>query len=231
MDNNTLTRCFSGLAERLHQIKYTPVDQITVKPEWVINSITEDDFWTNNLEEIQDYLFQYKNEVQDLLKDLSNILLNLSLAPIEIRSPDFPFQVTETISPEIKKQKLKQELTAELEQYESRLDKLLTEVGARMEGLGSDRFTNAGFKITLDLTVEEIGQFFNLLYESGLIVSKDKSGNTILEKQALAEFLSRNFSSKRKGNPSVAALNNAFSKPASAKVEAYFRKLHNAAKI
>lgn len=224
MNNPKLNLCFSGLSNRLYQIKIATGPTHVIQKEWTLSALNDEEFWGNDLEDIQTYLYQYREEIQDILQEIPDILNNMKLLVIEIKSTEFPFLVVETVSPEQQKTDILNKWTLELKYYQNELEKYLFEVEKRLVGLGTNRFSNAGFKITLNLTANEIAQFFNLLYENGIIETQDKNG-TYLEKQKLANFISKNFNSKRSKNLSPLNIKNAFSDEYSSNLEASIKRL------
>ena len=99
-------------------------------------------------------------------------------------------------------------MTAELKYYSIELENIFNQVVEKASQLGDSRFSNAGFKVKLNLTVEEIGYLFNLFFESGLIVKKSPSDITSLTKEELGSFISKNFSSRKAENISKNSLVN-----------------------
>ena len=61
---------------------------------------------------------------------------------------------------------------------------------------GSEKFSNAGIKINLALSIPEIGSLFGWLYDAKLISNTKENGDKFT-KLDMASFISKNFTTNR----------------------------------
>lgn len=196
-DSQTLQKCFASLEEQLYNIKNDIATRHKPNEQYVIDEIIEGGIFGSNLEDAQDYLYHYKTKIDDLIIEIPSLTANAFL--VENRIPgENPFEFT-LITIQQQKQEMQEITLKELAFYSNKLDDLLKNVDDKMDSIGTDRFTNAGFKIRLDLNNEAIGSLFNTLYENN-IISQKKSDGSKFTKVELADFISKNFMSNTSGH-------------------------------
>ena len=194
--NEKLFQCFSSLETQLFNIENQAAASRPNK-EYAIDEIIDGGVFQFNPEDAQDHLNHYIQKVDELAKALPSIIQKLELTEKTINVDNsFPFNST-IITVEQLKSDLLVKTMDELSYYSIQLSNLVDKVINNLELQGIDKFSNAGFKIKLDLNNEEIGSFFNTLYEINVISNK-KSDGSVLTKKELADFISKNFSSKIK---------------------------------
>lgn len=89
---------------------------------------------------------------------------------------------------------LQEKLKRQLDTYEKYLNELLERIQADLER--TEGFSpNAGFRLQINLTSEQIGHLFNLFYESK-IINNQVEGEALTKRQ-LAYFIGQNFLNKR----------------------------------
>lgn len=207
--NEKIQECFARLELRLYEIKNKKLDpEKELSNKYVFEpSITDilDGIFKIDFEEAQSYLLNYKDDIDKISSNLDPYFTDYSLddAPKEWTSYDFKISRGTD-----RKQQFETALITELKYYLTELDNIFNRVVDRASQLGDARFSNAGFKIKLNLTVEEIGYLFNLFFNSGLIVKELPSDTTALTKEELGSFISKNFSSCKADNISKKSLVN-----------------------
>jgi hypothetical protein len=210
--NPALLASFARLQERLYRLKNG-----TLKPDDELNSPY---VYTHSITEIEDIIFgidleealynlDYNiDECKSISQDLSTILKKYVFNNKFNGWQDGQF-IPPAKASELKK-KFKEIISTELKFYIRELTRLHDAVQNKFEKQGDERFSNAGYKITLDLTVPEIGSLFNLLFETQIIKHNTIAGKELTKKK-LAEFISKNFSSATEENISAKHLTNQLS--------------------
>ena len=222
--NEKLRASFDRLAQRLYALQFD--SNLDIKYDHIdfhsINDIVkEGGILTGDLEDAQNLLSYHINEVEKVIAVLPSIINHYPL------SSETDFESGIHIPGDKIKQQVQERITGELNYYKTELERLKELVLVRNEALGDDRFSNAGFKIKLNLKVEEVGGFFNALYESGVINSKNPDDSISLSKSDLALFIQKNFTCTTTNKIGIESIKNSLSrKNADAEAEAIDR-LHN----
>lgn len=211
--NPAFLASFARLQERLYRLKngtLNPYDEMN-SPYTYAHPITDIEgiIFSMGLEDAL-YSLDYNIEAcESILKDLANTLKKYVFTSKFNGWPDGQF-IPPTNATEFKK-KFKTTISTELNFYVNELTKLRNEVQNKFAKQGDERFSNAGYKLMLDLTVPQIGSFFNLLFETGIITYNNATGDKLTKKK-LAEFISRNFSSSREKTISEKSIVNQLSR-------------------
>jgi hypothetical protein len=181
---------FDRLAQRLHKLKNEDSKDIDLEYSYKqsIENIITGGVLTGNLEDAEDKLHLYISEVEKIRTALTK-----RVKQSVFESQGSVFEPSTYIPADIVKANALAKLTDEVDYYHSELQKLINEVGEKQASIGSEKFSNAGFKIKLNLKVEEVGCLFNLLLESKVISLTNYDGSTLTKKK-LAEFIQKNFS-------------------------------------
>lgn len=200
------------LQERLYRLRHgslKPNEELT-SPYTYAHSITniENIIFGIDLEDAL-YILDYNLEqCTSSLHDLPAILKGYNFSDKFNGWTDGKF-IPPTKGSELRKI-LKETISAELKFYIQQLSRLRTAIQLKFEKQGDKRFSNAGYKITFDLTVPEIGSLFNLLFETQIIKHKEIDGKDLTKKK-LAEFISKNFSSTSEESISTKYITNQLS--------------------
>ena len=202
---------FSRLQIRLSDIRTNKLMPETEKAKSYVfhHSISDikEVIFSADFEEAQDSLDFYNGEIDQIISDLPDLLKNITFKD---SYPEGIFESTKFISAENEKKNFETYLLEELNYYKTELDSFNKQVIKKGSTLGDRKYANAGMKIGLNLTVEEIGYLFNLLFENGIIMPKPSDGKEV-EKKELANFISKNFESKHKKNLSSTNIANSLS--------------------
>lgn len=218
-ENEKLQECFRPLEEELYRIKDNPQAFTRSDPQYPIDHIVSNGIFGFNFEDSKDYLEYFLGKIALLLKDIPSIISNL---PIKDETQGSVFASSGIIlisSSEIKKT-IQGAIIDSLTHYQGKLKAILEEILTSQGDLGSDRFANAGTKIKLDLTVEDIGGLFRALLVKK-ILSLERNDGTALTQKDLANFISKNFECDKKKDISASSLEILLSpnKPYSATLE------------
>ena len=188
-----LNRCFEPLFKRLYEIEFKTSQSSLDFQNYLITEIIDGGVLGFNSEDTLMIINIHLDKINVLQPKLNSLVSNVEFKKEEVN----PFaeyfnpisKQNEALSPfELLYNSLKDELNF----YAQKLNVLKTQIEDYNDKIGSDRFSNAGFKIRLNLTVEEIGCMFGLFYEEGII---DKSD---VNKKQLCNYISKNFLSKNK---------------------------------
>lgn len=223
-DSEKMNQCFQWLNEQLFLIRNNIAGRIPPNNNFFVADILEHGLFGFDPEDIQEQLMYYIGRIESLSKDLPLILESIEFQEKKLPGEKvFEFVI---ITAQEQKDQLFADTQKELEFYQDELKKILTEIEDKMEGIGSSRFSNAGFKINLDMTVEEMACFFNTLYDSNIIIPVKEDGSK-LHKKDLAKFIYSNFNSRKSKNISINYLVNHLKKHnlSEAKVEKIFKDL------
>ncbi len=225
MSNNEILKAsFDRLAQRLHALQFD--SNLDIKYDYIpfhsINDIVKDgEILTGDLEDAQNLLSHYINEVEKVIAVVPSIITRYTF------SSETDFESGIHIPGDQIKQQVQERISGELNYYKTELERLKELVLVSNEELGDERFSNAGFKIKLNLKVEAVGGFFNALYESGVINSKNPDNSISLSKRDLAVFIQKNFTCTTTNKIGIESIKNSLSrKNADAEAEAIDR-LHN----
>jgi hypothetical protein len=183
----TLRDCFKNLANDLFNIRHYPKYELPSQ-EAVINTITDSDIYECDLEDIQQYIQKYLNDLVALKPQLAAIVD--SQPPQDIYRP-YPASYPAEREPDPAKE-LISFLEARLSYYETELKKVQSNVEDKQGELGSDRFAPAGFKLKLNITKEQVAYFFSALVAAGYLTTTNGAKPM---KKDLARFINRNFES------------------------------------
>lgn len=167
-DSETLQNCFSSLDKQLYNIRNNATTRNIFDGNLVIDEIVNKGIFSCDLEDVQQYLYHYINLIKEMISEL----------PAIIRTQVYDDTFTELYT------------------YKNGLVSILNQVEDKMEALGSNRFSNAGFKVRLNLTNLEIASLFYTLLEAG-VIRRDNCDGTTLSNKKLADFISKNFDSKK----------------------------------
>ena len=223
--NEKLRASFDRLAQRLDLLQFDK--NLDIHYDYVpfhsINDIIrEGGILTSDLEDAQDLLLHYIGEINKVIQSVPSIISRFTFS-----SKLLDCEKGEIITEDQIKQQVQDRISNELEYYKTELERLSEQVLVKNEELGDVRFSNAGYKIKLNLKVEEVGSLFNLMYESGLIPNKRKDGSEFTKK-SLAEFIHKNYSCNTTDSMSFDNIYNSLnrSKPkAESVVEEWLEKL------
>ena len=208
-EKERLLTCFNRLQQRLYLIKNNQInpehellDQYRYEHsiQDIVTGIFSIDF-ENALEALR----YYKDQIEQILSDLSNLLNNYTYNASS--NGVFEGNFKPNTSLEVKQQ-FEDTIKTELNYYLTQIETIYDQVSDKAMQLGNSRFANAGLKLKLNLTVEEVAYFFNLLYESGFIVKETLAGTKELTKKELASFISKNFNSVNADNISEKYITN-----------------------
>ena len=188
--NEKLRTSFGRLAQRLYSLEFDKnLDiQYDYLPEHSIKDILSGEILTSDLEDAHSLLLHYIGALNNVIQSVPSIINRYTFSSIT------DFGAGTHITEEEIKQQVQDSLVYELEYYKTELERLNEYVLAKNAELGDARFSNAGFKTLINLNVEEVGNLFYLMYESGLIPQIKEDGSKF-EKKELAIFIQKNFSS------------------------------------
>ncbi len=195
-DINEINKCFEPLKKRLFEIEfYTNESSIEFQKSLIFESIQNGILGFDN-EETLLIIDIFLDKIKSILPKLNSLVSTVDFKKKEPTSFDFqnpnPSKLESKKAEKIQKDLLLNSLKSELSIYSNRLNEIKIYIEEEYEMRGSERFSNAGFKVRLNLTVEEIGCLFGLFYENNII---DKSS---IKKIKLANFISKNFYSINK---------------------------------
>jgi len=194
--NEKLGPSFDRLAQRLRAFQFDKNLDIQYEylPEHSIKDILDVGILTSDLEDVQNLLLHYINEVDKVIQLVPSIISRYTF------SSKTDFETGTHVTAEIIKQQVQNRLREELEYYKIELERLNEQVLAKNAELGDARFSNTGYKIKLNLNNKQIGSFFGALLNSGLIICEKSDGSTLLNKE-FADFICKNFipHSKKRG--------------------------------
>ena len=206
-NKETLQSCFSLLSLDLHKIKHYDAQYPLPYQKHAINNILTE-IYSCNPEDAQQFLFKYISDIDELIQTLPKITKVIRIQDkftYEMKVLDPKLQSTKDAG-----KKLRKFFKDRLLYYKLELNTILSQIENNLDELGSDRFASAGFKLKLNMPVEEIALFFRALLETNLI-NPEKSVRTKLTKGELANFINANFSSESSDNIGIKSLKNALS--------------------
>lgn len=202
-DIKELNKCFESLKQRLYEIEYETCERSFEVQKDIINTLIIGGILSLDFEDTMLVIDVHLEKINILISKLDTLVSSVKFKKEDIS----PF--AEYFHPSSNQQKaadtlnlsqadiLKNSIKSELDFYLEKLNGIKTEIEGYNESLGSNRFSNAGFKIQLNLTVNEIGCLFGLLYEKDIIAKKTSDDEKFRKKQ-LSSFISKNFQSKNK---------------------------------
>jgi hypothetical protein len=179
IEKPTIEECFSLLSNRMFEIKKTIKRTSQSDRVKIIEHIKNSGFLSINYEDAYHGLNIYKG----LLTELSDKLLPI-IETLPIQPPFF------TIEEERKE--LLREYKEELNFYVESLNAYSLHLEELIDAKGSDRFSNAGWRLNLLLTVPEIGSLFGALWDAKIIDQSLPNGQRLTKNQ-LASFIFKNF--------------------------------------
>ena len=188
--NESVHSCFKELSNRLTYLKGENDKRQFNDKDSNIKDIYDRGISEFDEEYVQSAIYFYKEKIEALQKEIDIIFKNIKYEAEERYVKD-PWDSVR-FSPRKVKSEIKNNIKKELEFYIIELDNLLNETVGKLDSLGEERFSNAGLMVALNLTVDEIGCLFGLLYEEGIIINKKKD-KSVLQKKELAGFISNNF--------------------------------------
>ncbi|MDP1764497.1 MAG: hypothetical protein Q8L07_11505 [Sediminibacterium sp.] len=187
--NEKLSSAFNRLEQRLYELENDETLDLEYEyvPKHSIYDLLTGEILTWDLEDAQNNIIYCITVVERVMELIPNIINRSTFSTKMI-----DWEKGEWITAEDFKLQVMDNLKGELNYYLSQLNQLLTTVLSKNEALGDDRFSNAGFKVMIDLNVEQLGSLFNLMYETELISNTNYDGSK-LSKKKLSEFISKNF--------------------------------------
>ena len=190
-----LRTSFDRLAQRLYNLEFDlNLDiQYDYVPEHSIKDILSAEILTCDPEDALDLLLHYIGVINKVIQSVPSIISRFNFSSIT----DFGAG-TQVTSDQIK-QLVQDRISGELEYYKKELERIHEQVLVKNEELGDVRFSNAGFKIILNLSNEQVGSFFETLINSKIILMEKEDGSE-LKPHDLAKFICLNFFNK-KGKP------------------------------
>ncbi len=188
---NKLSKKFSALEKRLYSFKkasLNPIDEIANPYPYsiAIDKIIKGCLKSSDLEDTFDFLYFYIEEIEDCINNISSFISNYSF------KDDTRNVFTLPIKKAVIKKEFKKLLLKEFHFYLKELKELLGRLQIKFSNLGDERFSNAGFKIQLNLNVPEIGTLFKLLSATGIIILNKSDGKPI-NHTMVAQFINANF--------------------------------------
>ena len=168
-DNTVLLNCFKSLNKRLYQIRNN-----TCRWEYEFQKSTIDEIFLNGIynqemEDVIDFVYSILPDIESISNDIDAILENQDIKPIYVTEEKFPFRKTGKLSSKEIKAKLKKDIIVELEYYTDKLNDLKKTMEIKLDRFGLKNYANARMQLRLELTVEEIGCLFGLIYECHII--------------------------------------------------------------
>ena len=185
--NEKLRTSFDRLAQRLYNLEFDKnLDiQYDYVPEHSIKDILSGEILTCDLEDAQDLLLHYIGEINKVKKSVPSIISRFTFSSIT------DFGAGTQITADQRIQQVQDRISGELEYYKMELERLSELVLLKNEELGDVRFSNAGYKIILNLTNEQVGSFFETLINSKIILMEKEDGSD-LKPNDLAKFICLN---------------------------------------
>lgn len=211
--NKEIFKCFGYLEKRLYRIKRYADWRMEHHLSFAIDEIINIGALDFDPEDVQNVVLVMIDKIQ-VLKDSLPVIVESISFDREIEYPNGEYAnctVPEVYSPEESQKRALVNCTSELEFYLLKLDELNNELNESISNLGPNNYANAGYKAMLDLNIEQVGSFFNLLYEAKLLLNYKYDGTKFTKKE-LAVFIQKNFSCKTNESISVKSLTNGISR-------------------
>lgn len=222
-DNTMINKCFEKLNDRLFQISKGNLIESHHNQSFVIDGLRENGIHGLNPEDLIDEIIAMKARIEELKVSLPSLVNNLKINAVTEHDQIFDISI-ELVEPDLKRIKIQEDLESELDFYLVELDNHYKYALKRVSS-DSSVLTNAGIKLKFNLTVEEIGTLFNGLLKANVIKLVDGiTGNTI-ERQDLANWISKNCSSEKKESISKSNVRNLLNDKAAKSVSAHLKKV------
>lgn len=207
------TEAFSPILTRIASIERGDQSLSNVGVESVISSVISNDIHSNPDDALQEISY-LRDKIEGLFSDLSEIYMK-KFPEVERNpfDPD-PIQTYQEIIEGYVKE-TKQELSA----YQQFLVELERQSEDHLAELGSNRFANAGYKISLNLTAKDMAILVDVMMKTGFI---KKAGLTNTD---IYNFFIKNFSTELNKPVPLKTLRNAKSKYTGKKTDDLERKI------
>lgn len=201
-----IIKCFKSLNERFYEIRYNTCTREKEFQESRINEIVYCGIYGCDPEDVIDFINEAEETIKEITAEVDNILIKKEFDPYNDLIYPNPFDPKEfdkapTSIYVDKRANVKIKLLTELSFYHDRLSLFNIEMVRKVEISAPNILANAGKKLRFNLTVEQIGCLFGLLFEFGYIKSLDDMKE--LQLKELASFLSDNFLSQKKGKTAL----------------------------
>lgn len=185
-ERENIDACFAPILSRLAAINMDLLPQLEYSSREIFEASRERVF-SYDLEEVEDTIHRIIARIEAISTGLHEKIERKDynfpepdpLADLD-ESRSYPIQTKESIEVDIRK---------ELELFKTWLSELETEIVSYRTQSGNSVNQSSNLRIEFELTTNELGAFFNALYDSGLIKSQKKDGSR-LNKSDLARFIS-----------------------------------------
>lgn len=144
MEGIKIQICFNSLERRLNKIPNEQEPLTNLQLEYIISEIAENDLFSFENEELQEWLLYYIERIESILNTLPESIGKVEFTDV-IKNTDDVF-TQEVITGDTRRNQALIGFIKELEYYKSALNMLLERVVDRMDALGSGRFSNAGIE-------------------------------------------------------------------------------------
>lgn len=225
-DKNIVYKCFEKLNDRLFEISNTNLVESYHNPSHVIDWLRDNGIHGINPEDLIDEIIAIKARIEELKESLPSLVSKLEIKAVT--EVDRVFDKTiDLVEPDLKRNEILHGLRAELDFYIVELDKH-NEFALKRISTNSSVLSNAGIKLKFNLKVEEIGTLFYGLIQANVIQLVNGITNEEITKIELANWITKNCSSKNSKSISIKNIKNEFNQNSAQSVTTYLKKISEA---
>lgn len=222
-DNNMMYKCFEKLNDRLFEISKGNLVESYHNKTFVIDGLRNNGIHGLDPEDLIDEIFALKARIEKLKESLPSLVSKVEIKAVT--EADRVFDKTiDLVDPDLKRKEILDGLIAELDFYLAELDKHY-EFALKRVSTDSSMLTNAGIKLKFNLTAQEIGTLFNGLHKANVIKLVDGITGKKIEKQDLANWITKNCSTENKESVSKSNVQNLLNNKAAQSVSAHLKKV------
>lgn len=205
-DKNIVYKCFEKLNDRIFEISNANLVESYHNPSLVIDWLRDNGIHGINPEDLIDEIIAIKARIEELKERMPSLVSKVEIKAVT--EVDRVFDKTiDLVEPDLKRKEILDGLRAELDFYIVELDKHY-EYALKRVSTDSSMLTNAGIKLKFNLNAKQIGTLFNGLHEANVIKLVDGITGKKIEKQDLANWISKNCSTNNKESISKTNVSN-----------------------